>query len=63
MISLEHFLEHLKRNDPPKRFTLWRIGLWAGRLRPDLVAKAYAAADLATVGTDAIVFRIWEAIW
>lgn len=30
----------------------------AGRCR-----TTYAAAALAAVGTEAIVFRIWEAIW
>lgn len=53
-----------KRNDPPEqalRRIIWEVGLAA----VNAAGASYVtyAAALAPVGTEAIVFRIWEAIW
>ena len=47
-----------------KAMAPWRIMVRPGLAGPDgSFCRAQAAAALAEVGTDAIVFRIWEAIW
>ena len=61
----EYATVRLKRNDPPERRRPGGSGLLTGGPRrpgPN-ESERQAAAALAEVGTDAIVFRICEAIW